>query len=202
MSKNYDDIYQKSMSGEPVRVVKRRKKTKITDYKKFARALLILAVAVVVGGKGISIIGDKIARDNELSAANDYMRTKIVTYLEKSDLNYSVLGDKIIFENDQAKLEDFISLLRIDGFDRDEIFYMVSQVCDKKDFDNIVKTYGYDDSQDFLNRNYFKVEPSSSGEYGIAKPGDMKVFENNIEEEYVESVNELMESEENKGLNR
>lgn len=202
MSKNYDSFYEKCTSGESVRVNRKRKNNKITDYKKFARALLILALTLTVGGKGISIIGDKLSRDKELSEANNYMRTKIVTYLENSGLKYSVLEDKIIFENDQEKLDNFVKSLKADGFSRDEVFYMVSQVCDKKDFDNVVKTYGYDDSQDFLDENYISGSLSNNGQTYLSKYGDMKVFENNIERDYVESVNELKEMEENKGLNR
>lgn len=202
MSRNYEDIYNKSIVGERKQVNRKRKKSKITDYKQFAKALLTIALASTIVGKGVSVTVDKYSRDKELSDANDYMRTKIVTYLEKSNLNYSVLENKIMFENDQEKLDNFVGLLKDDGFKRDEIFYMVSQVCDKKDFDNIVKTYGYDDSNDFLYENYFSGSLSDNGETYLSKYGDMKKFENNVELDYVESVNDLIEMEENKGLNR
>lgn len=202
MSNNYNDIYSRSLNGERRHVVKKRKKTKIVDYKKFAKSLLIIALALVVGGKGVSIISDKISRDIALNRANDYMRTKIVAYLENSDLAYSVLDDKIIFENDQDKLNKFVELLKTDGFSRDEIFYMVSQVCEQKDFDNIVKTSAWKDSEDFLVDNYPSGELSSDGKTYLTKYGDMRKFENNVELDYVESVNDLKEIEENKGLNR
>lgn len=201
MLKNYNDIYSRSLNGERRQVIKKRKKIKIVDYKKFAKSLLIIALALVVGGKGISIISDKISRDIDLNKANDYMRTKIVTYLENSDLNYSVLEDKIIFENDQDKLNKFVELLKTDGFSRDEIFYMVSQVCEKNDFDNIVHTYGWESADEFLYDKYSKKTLSSVGGI-IGRTGSYRMFENNVELDYVESVNDLKEMEENKGLNR
>ena len=201
MSQNYNDIYYRSLNGEKRHVIKKRKKTKIVDYKKFAKSLLIIALALVVGGKGVSKISDKISRDIALNRANEYMRTKIVTYLENSDLDYSVLDDKIIFENDQDKLNKFVELLKTDGFSRDEIFYMVSQVCEQKDFDNIVKTSAWKDSEDFLYDRYSEKTLSSRGEI-IGGTGSYGMFENNVELDYVESVNDLKEMEENKGLNR
>ena len=202
MSKENDSFYERCTSGGSIKASRKRKKIKITDYKKFVRALLIFLLSIIIAGKGISIISDKISRDKQLSDANNYMKIKIVTYLENSDLKYSVLEDKVIFENDQDKLKKFIELLKSDGFSRNEIFYMVSQICDKKDFDNIVKVYGYDDSDDFLYENYFDGQLSDSGETYLSKYGDMKKFENNVELDYVESVNDIKEMEENKGLNR
>jgi len=202
MSYNYDKIYQNSTSGERQHIRRKRKKMKRTDFKKLSRAILVLALAIGITIGGVSKITDKIVRDNKLNDANDYMRTKIVTYLENSDLQYSVLEDKIIFEKDYEKIRDFVDSLENDGFSRDEVIYMVSQVCDKKDFDNITQAYGYENSQDFLDENYITGTLSSSGKTYLQKWGDMKVFENNVEMDYVESVDDLKETEENKGLNR
>ena len=202
MSNDFNDVYNKSMSGEPVRIQKKRKKTKAEIYTRRVVSLLTLAGIITVSFFGTGMVKDKVSRDRKLSQANDYMRTKIVTYLDKSNLEYSVLQDKIIFENDQKKLNKFVELLKADGFSRDEIFYMVSQLGDKNEFDNIVKTSGWEDSDDFLREKYFTGEVSSSGETYLSKYGDMRKFENNVELDYVESVNDLIEMEESKGLNR
>jgi len=202
MSNNYDRIYQNSTSGDRIHVRRKRKKMRRIDFKKLSRAILVLALAIGITVVGVNKVTDKIVRDNKLDAANDFMRTKIVTYLENSDLAYSVLEDKIIFEKDDEKIHNFVDSLEKDGFSRDEVIYMVSQVCDKKDFDNITQAYGYDDSQDFLDENYITGTLSSSGKTYLQKWGDMKVFENNVEMDYVESVDDLKMSEENKGLNR
>lgn len=202
MSNNYDRIYQNSTSGDRIHVRRKRKKMRRIDFKKLSRAILVLALAIGITVVGVNKVTDKIVRDNKLDDANDFMRTKIVTYLENSDLAYSVLEDKIIFEKDDEKIHNFVDSLEKDGFSRDEVIYMVSQVCDKKDFDNITQAYGYDDSQDFLDENYITGTLSSSGKTYLQKWGDMKVFENNVEMDYVESVDDLKMSEENKGLNR
>lgn len=202
MSYDSDRIYQNSISGSKQQVSRKRKKMKKIDFKKLARAILILALTLGLTVAGVSKLIDKNIRDNKLNDANNYMRTKIVTYLENSDLDYSVLEDKIIFEKDNEKIRNFVDSLETDGFSRDEVIYMVSQVCDKKDFDNITQAYGYDDSQDFLDDNYIKGTLSSSGNTYLQKWGDKKVFENNVELDYIESVEELKENEENKGLNR
>lgn len=202
MSNNYDRIYQNSTSGDRIHVRRKRKKMRRIDFKKLSRAILVLALAIGITVVGVNKVTDKIVRDNKLDAANDFMRTKIVTYLENSDLAYSVLEDKIIFEKDDEKIHNFVDSLEKDGFSRDEVIYMVSQVCDKKDFDNITQAYGYDDSQDFLDENYITGTLSSSGKTYLQKWGDMKVFENNVEMDYVESVDDLKMSEENRGLNR
>lgn len=202
MSYDSDRIYQNSISGSKQQVSRKRKKMKKIDFKKLARAILILALTLGLTVAGVSKLIDKNIRDNKLNDANNYMRTKIVTYLENSDLDYSVLEDKIIFEKDNEKIRNFVDSLETDGFSRDEVIYMVSQVCDKKDFDNITQAYGYDDSQDFLDDNYIKGTLSSNGETYLQKWGDKKVFENNVELDYIESVEELKENEENKGLNR
>lgn len=202
MSNNYDRIYQNSTSGDRIHVRRKRKRMRRIDFKKLSRAILVLALAIGITVAGVNKITDKIIRDNKLDAANDFMRTKIVTYLENSDLAYSVLEDKIIFEKDDEKIHNFVDALEKDGFSRDEVIYMVSQVCDKKDFDNITQAYGYDDSQNFLDENYITGTLSSSGKTYLQKWGDMKVFENNVEMDYVESVDDLKISEENKGLNR
>lgn len=195
-------FYNKCMDGERVQVKRKRKRISVIDFKKLSRTFLIIALSVGITIGGINIVTDKIIRDNKLDSANDYMRTKIVTYLENSGLNYSVLEDKIIFEKDSEKIRDFVELLKKDNFSRDEVIYMVSQVCDEKDFDNITQAYGYDDSQDFLDENYVAGTLSSDGKTLISKWGDMNVFENNVEMDYVESVDELKTKEENKGLNR
>ena len=202
MSNNYDRSYQNSTSGDRIHVRRKRKRMRRIDFKKLSRAILVLALAIGITVAGVNKVTDKIVRDNKLDAANDFMRTKIVTYLENSDLAYSVLEDKIIFEKDDEKIHNFVDSLEKDGFSRDEVIYMVSQVCDKKDFDNITQAYGYDDSQDFLDENYITGTLSSSGKTYLQKWGDMKVFENNVEMDYVESVDDLKISEENKGLNR
>ena len=166
------------------------------------RGMIIIALAfglVTIGGIKLT---DKIIRDYNVNAANDYMRTKIVTYLEDSDLDYSVLKDKIIFENDGEKIRGFVDSLIKDGFSRDEVIYMVSQICSQKEFDNIVKAYGYNDSQEFLDDNYITGTLSDNGNTYLQKWGDIDVFENNMEVSYLESVNDLMQSEKNKGLNR
>lgn len=201
-----NNIYEKSLNGERKVISRKRKKMLKINYKNLVKYLLITATVLIIGIKGTSFafekISDKVLRDKALDDANQYMRTKIVTYLEDSGLEYSVLGDKIIFENDQDKLTEFVKMLINDGFSRDEVFYMVSQVCDKKDFDNIVKTGGWENSDEFLEDKYFSGKLSSSGESYITKYGDMEKFENNVEVGYVESVNDLIEIEESKGLNR
>jgi len=79
---------------------------------------------------------------------------------------------------------------------------MVSQICSQKEFENIVKAYGYNDSQEFLDDNYITGTLSDNGNTYLQKWGDIDVFENNMEVSYLESVNDLMQSEKNKGLNR
>ena len=202
MSYNTDRIYHNSINGSKQQVSRKRKKMKKVDFKKLARAILLLALTLGLTVAGVSKLIDKNIRDNKLNDANNYMRSKIITYLENSDLDYSVLEDKIIFEKDNEKIRNFVESLETDGFSRDEVIYMVSQICDKKDFDNVTQAYGYDNSQDFLDENYISGTLSNSGETYLQTWGDMKVFENNVELNYVESVDELKINEENKGLNR
>lgn len=197
-----ENFYNKCIDGKKEHVKKQRKHLKIVDYKKLMRGMIIIALAfglVTIGGIKLT---DKIIRDYNVNAANDYMRTKIVTYLEDSDLDYSVLKDKIIFENDGEKIRGFVDSLIKDGFSRDEVIYMVSQICSQKEFDNVVKAYGYNDSQEFLDDNYITGTLSDNGNTYLQKWGDIDVFENNMEVSYLESVNDLMQSEKNKGLNR
>lgn len=195
-------IYKNSLDDKVIHIQRKRKKKRKIDYKRLLIALLVLASTVVLSVNTIGKLVDKSNRDKKLAAANDYMRTKIVYYLEKNDLDYSVLEDKILIENNQKKLDNLVHTLTNDGFEEDEVFYMISQICDEKDFDNIVKTYGYEDSKDFLRDRYPVTEVTDSGELITHKYGDMKVFENNIESDYVESVDYIKEMEESKGLNR
>jgi len=195
-------FYNNCMNGETIHVKKKRKSIKVKDYKKLARSVLVLAITIIVATAGFNKGYDKYLRDQKLANANEYMSTKIVTYLEKSNLNYSVLEDKIIFEKDNEKIKNLVNSLIKDGFSRDEVFYMVSQVCEDKEFDNVAQAYGYENAQDFLDKNYIDGVLSSTGQTYYMSWGDEDVFENNIESKYVESVEELKEMEENKGLNR
>lgn len=197
-----NDFYNNCLSGETLHVKKKRKNIKVLDFKKLVRSFLVFAMTVIIGVTGVKVGHDKIIRDKKLSNANDYMATKIVSYLEKSNLNYSVLEDKIIFEKDNDKIKNLVNSLVKDGFSRDEVFYMISQVCEDKEFDNVTQAFGYEDSQDFLDKNYVDGVLSSTGQTYYMSWGDADVFENNIESKYVESVEELKEMEENKGLNR
>lgn len=192
MNYKYESMYNKSSSGKSSRVVRKNKNMKKDKHKKLVKNMLILAVTFCVGSQVVYGINQENKLKNDLKNSNEYMRTKIVSYLEESGLDYSILEDEIIFENDEEKISDLIRNLTNDGFSKNEILYMISQVCSEKDFDNMAKNYGYESSEEFINKYKSGSVLDTNEEY----------FEKKVRDEYIEIVDEIIESEENKGIKR
>ena len=184
-----DSMYNKSSQGDRKRVVRKNKNIKKDNYKKLAKGMLVVAATLVIL---VPPLKGEIDTNNKLKDSNQYMRTKIVSYLEKSDLDYSILEDKIIFENDEEKISKLQKYLYDDGFSKEEILYMISQVCSEKDFDNMAKNYGYESSEEFINKYKSSSILDTNEEY----------FEKSVRDEYIEIVDEIIDNEENKGIKR
>lgn len=187
-----DSMNDRSVNGKNISVTRKNKTIKKEKHKKLVRNLLVLAATFCIGSQAVYGINQENEIKKELNSSNEFMRTKIVYYLEKSDLDYSILEDEIHFENDEEKLSDFVGYLYEDGFSKNEILYIISKVGGKKDVDNIAKYYGYDNYNEFIE----KFKPGS-----IVDTKE-EFFEKLIREEYIETVDEIKESEESKGIKR
>lgn len=197
------NVIYASINGE-VEVAKSEIKrvTKNSVLEKIKKGTIIALAIVILAG------GVKYLHDKPLIDANNYMSDKVITYLEKSDVDYVITKDGVVLiEEDESKLADLVDVIREDGFDTHQAYYAVSQACGDGALDKIVKAHGYEDAKDFLSQNYFTKELSYDGEGVIGKRSSMKVFENNIESDYIRNVERLQNEaeqilEQGKGLSK
>lgn len=149
----------------------------------------LIVVTLIIG---LTSIGSKVVdwgtRTYDLHKANDYMSHKIVSYLEKSDVDYALVdGSKItILEKDSEKLSNLCESLEKDGFTREESFYVVFKACGEDSLDKVVTTVGYSGASDFIS-DYKDPETKVPG---------YDVFENIVEGGgYVNKVEQIKDAE-------
>ena len=197
-----------SEGAKPIETIRKRKRKLKANYKIILRnAIIIFTViaGVKIGGKVV----DSVERRLDLNTANDYMNTKIVSYLEKSDLDYVINKDKklVILDSDSNKINILLNNMKEDGFNINESIYGITKNCDKETINKILKTQGYENIDYYLYKNYPSGELSNNGSTYLYKHGDEKVFENNVELNYINHVQNLQDNaekviEENKGMVR
>ena len=181
----------------------RLKKEKKDRFLKRINTLLLLA-AIIAGlsfaiPKGIDIG----VRQYNLVSAIKYMDKQINFVCPELDRGVLSDGTICLFdnsENDLHKLSE--ELINKYGFSRDCAIYCISRKYGDIAFDKVVRSYGYDGKETFLYELYSSpTSISSSGETVYAKEGSYRVFENNVQEEFVNKVSEIKEFMDNKNIN-
>lgn len=179
-----------------------RKRVAKKSYKKRLQNLLVTAL---VGGMAITggYLGIEHATNElKLYDANKYMGQAID--FVATDLDRGVLSDGsvMLFEQDGESLKKIVEDLGNKfGLSRDCAIYCISQKYGDKGFDEVVKQYGYENKDQFLNDLYFdSYNRSDSGNTIYSKKGSYKVFENNIQNELVNKSNEIQHEMDLKSL--
>ncbi|MBQ3021459.1 MAG: hypothetical protein IJD92_04485 [Bacilli bacterium] len=182
----------------PTNIYKERIKERDRKRKEIKKtALTILLAGTITVGALIAAFWPKIERQYELNKANNFMDKQIGVYLDQANIPYQLEGKDIIFsESDTyAKLD---SILKDKGFTEHQILYIVYKTCDVNEFHKMAQFYGYLNGQDFLDKHYLDGNNRSYGG-DIIKVGYIDVLENYIQDEYVETVEQLKENLEKKG---
>lgn len=180
----------RSEGAQKYRYSESREKTKKSRFKKIIS--LLIALSVIAGS--YNFVYQPIKREKALADANDYMSTKIVSYLDTAGIDYSILSHKSIFIDDNLdKISTLYNIMEQDGFVRDEIYYAISKVCGEQAFDKVVQVNGYKNSKDYLMNNYFENQVNDQGVV-VARYISPKRFENNVQEGYVKNVERIQDN--------
>lgn len=169
-----------------------------------------LAVTVVAStAYGFNSGVNHLKNEKMLNEANKYMNTAINFVCP--DVERGVLADGSIVlldDSSQAYYELCEELQNKYNMSRDCAIYAIAKQYGDDAFDKVVKHYGYNDKDDFLYELYaLPTSLSSSGDTVYTKAPSFKVFENNVQVEYVNKVNDvkkLMEQKviESKGITK
>lgn len=170
-----------------------RKRIAKNSYKKRLHNLLVTALIggmVITGGYlGIEHANNEL----KLYDANKYM-SQAIDFVA-TDLDRGVLSDGsvILFEQNGESLKKIVEDLGNKfGISRDCGIYCISKKYGDKGFNEVVKQYGYENKDQFLNDLYFySYNRSDSGNTIYSKKGSYKVFENNVEIELINKANEI-----------
>lgn len=198
-----EGILKKSLSGYGAETLEGQKGTKSTSKVKHNRKkiniikmiqhwiiILVVLITMVFGG---NYAVDKISRDRALDNAIEYMSSRLVSYLERADVNYTINKDKTItiLDDDREKMKDLCEQMENDGFTTHGAYYVVSEVCGEEGFNKIVQEGGYKSGYDFLINNYFIGSYSSDGDTCYFKLPAPRKFENGVESNVVGTVEGL-----------
>lgn len=162
----------------------------------------VLATVAVGASYGVHVGFEHLKNESALNSANKYMASEInyvcpniergvlsdgsVVFLDNNDKNYYAICESL-----QSKY----------NMSRDCAIYTIAKNYGDEAFSKVVTNYGYRDKDNFLYELYAKpTSISSSGETVYSKEGSFKVFENNVQVEYVNKVNEIQNMVEQKSL--
>lgn len=162
----------------------------------------VLATVAVGASYGVHVGFEHLKNESALNSANKYMASEInyvcpniergvlsdgsVVFLDNNDKNYYAICESL-----QSKY----------NMSRDCAIYTIAKNYGDEAFNKVVTNYGYKDKDNFLYELYAKpTSISSSGETVYNKTGSFRVFENNVQVEYVNKVNEIQNMVEQKSL--
>lgn len=178
-----------------------KKRNKLRIRNMICSATLITAMGFtggLVANAGINHLKVKKA----LNDATKYMSSEInfvCPEIERGVLND---GSVIFLNNDDKNYYAICELLQSKyNMSRDCAIYAVAKKYGDEAFNKVVINYGYKDKDSFLYALYAKpTSISSSGETVYNKEGSFRVFENNVQVEYVNKVSEIQKMVEQKSL--
>lgn len=179
-----EELIRRSTTGRAEVFKAMHRKEKI---KKLKQRLLM---AFLVGSLAIGMTIYDVNHINE-SEANDFMDTKMVSYLEQSGVPYAVkYNDVDLLIARKDIISRLVERMQQDGFKMNEILYGVRETLGREDADKIAKAYGYLDLEDYIEKRY-------TGIIG-AEMSSEEQFENSSKSGYVDNVTKLMEQEKKK----
>lgn len=165
-------------------------------------AATLLATVSVGASYGVHVGFEHLNNESALNNANKYMANEI-NYV-CSDVERGVLSDGtvVFLDNDDKNYYAICEELRNKyNMSRDCAIYAIAKKYGDEAFNKVVTNYGYKDKDNFLYELYAKsTSISSSGETTYNKKGSFRVFENNVQVEYVNKVNEIQNMVEQKSL--
>ena len=178
---------------------KNRNKLRIRNM--ICSATLVTAIGFT-GGLATNAGINHLKVEKALSDATKYMSSEI-NYV-CPEIERGVLSDgSVIFldNNDKNYYAICESLQSKFNMSRDCAIYAIAKKYGNEAFNKVVTNYGYKDKDNFLYELYAKpTSISSSGQTVYNKEGSFRVFENNVQVEYVNKVNEIQNMVEQKSL--
>lgn len=178
-----------------------KKRNKLRIRNMICASTLIAAIGFTAGlatNAGIN----HLKLEKALSDATKYMSSEI-NYV-CPEIERGVLSDgNVIFldNNDKNYYAICESLQSKYNMSRDCAIYAIAKKYGDEAFNKVVTNYGYKDKDNFLYKLYTKpTSISSSGQTVYNKEGSFRVFENNVQVEYVNKVNEIQNMVEQKSL--
>ena len=179
--------------------LKREKKER---FWKRVRSLLALVAILATIGYTIPIGVDALNREFELRESNKYMNNQMNYVCPELERGVLSDGTVYLFDNSEESLHKLSEQLMDEyGFSKNCAIYIISQKFGDDGFNKVVRSYGYTDKDDFLEKNFTRATSvSESGQTVYAKEGSYKVFENNVQLELVNKVSELKKMMDSKSL--
>lgn len=185
------------------------KQEKKEKFRKRLRNLLILVAMSAIIVASAPKVTEVIDREIELRQANEYM--DIAIDFVAPDVERGVLSDGtvILIDNNSTDYKKIADTLQSKfGLTRDCAIYCISEKYGHDAFNKLVNEYGYENTDDFLYKCYaIATDTSSSGKTIYGKKGSYKYFENCVQIELVDKVEEIQnytssKSIENGGLKK
>lgn len=162
----------------------------------------LFASVGVVGTLGANYAYNAFKNEKALKDANKYMSYEMNYVCPNVERGVLSDGTVVFLENDDKNYVAICEELQSKyGMSRDCAIYAVAKQYGDAAFNNVVTNYGYKDKDNFLYELYAKpTSISSSGETVYDKEGSFKVFENNVQIEYVEKVGNIQNMISSKSL--
>ena len=117
------------------------------------------------------------------------MSKQIVVYLNEADIKHVLSDDKIIvYEGEVEKINLFFDILEKDNLEFKEAMYIIYENFGHEFADQVAQKKGYESFDHFL-RTYGYIDYDGHCDYNT--------FENYIQQDYVEDINNIKDSLEN-----
>lgn len=162
----------------------------------------LLATVSVGASYGVHVGFEHLNNESILNNANRYMASEIDYVCPNIERGVLSDGTVVFLNNDDKNYYAICEELRNKyNMSRDCAIYAIVKKYGDEAFNKVVTNYGYKDKDNFLYELYAKpTSISSSGETIYNKEGSFRVFENNVQVEYVNKVNEIQNMVEQKSL--
>ena len=165
-------------------------------------ASTLIAAIGFSAGLGANAGMKHLKNEIDLNQAAKYMENEINYICPSVERGVLSDGTVVFLDNNDKNYYNICESLQSEyKMSRNCAIYAIAKKYGDEAFSKVVTNYGYKDKDDFLYELYKKnVSISSSGETPYVRTGSFRVFENNVQVEYVNKVNEIQNMVEQKSL--